>query len=93
MKTSSQDLLAQRFLVSNGKIYFLNFLIQKMTDMFQLDHRKTNIYHPHTNGQNERVNETFVSIIFKAIMDSKRDWDVKLTALWSMTISVKINPC
>jgi hypothetical protein len=54
-----------------------------MTDKFQIDHRKTTPYHPQINGQMERVNGTLVSILRKTIIDSKRDWNVKLTTtLW-----------
>ena len=62
-----------------------------MTDKFQIDHRKTTPYHPQTNGQTERVNEIFVSILRKTILDSKRDWDVKLTAsLWAYWTTYKV---
>ena len=70
-------------LVSDRGTHFLNDLIWEMTDRFQIDHRKTTPYHPQTNGQTERVNETLVSILRKTVIDSKWDWDVKLTAtLW-----------
>ena len=67
-------------LVSDRGTHFLNSLIQEMTDKFQIDHRKTTPYYPQTNGQTERVNDILVSIIRKTVMDSKRDWDTKLTA-------------
>ena len=48
-------------------------------------------YHPQTNGQTERVNGILVSILRKTVMDSKRDWDTKLTAaLWAYRTTFKI---
>ena len=59
--------------------------------MFQIDHRKTTPYLPQTNGQTKRVNGTLVSILRKTIMDSKRNWDVKLTAtLWAYQTTFKV---
>jgi len=80
-----------KILVSDRGTHFLNSLIREMTDKFQIDHRKTTPYHPQTNGQTERVNGTLVSILRKTIMDSKRDWDVKLTAaLWAYRTTFKV---
>lgn len=62
-----------------------------MTAKFQIDHRKTTPYHPQTNAQTKRVNGTLVSILRKTVLDSKRDWDVKLTAtLWAYTSTFKV---
>ena len=59
--------------------------------MFKIDHKKTTHYHPQTNGQTERVNRTLVSIVRKTVMDSKRDWDVKLiAALWAYQTTFKV---
>ena len=62
-----------KILVSDMKTHFLNSLIQKMPDKFQIDHRKTISYHPQTNGQTERVNGILVSILRKTVLDSKRN--------------------
>jgi hypothetical protein len=80
-----------KILVSDRGKHFLSSVIQEMTDKYQIDHRKTTLYHPQTNGQTERVNGTLVSILRKTIMDSKRDWDVKLTAaLWAYRTTFKV---
>ena len=49
-------------------------------------------YHPQANGQTEHVNWILVSILWKTVLDSKRDWDVKLTAtLWAYMTTFKVN--
>ena len=48
-------------------------------------------YHPQLNGQTERINGIPVSILWKTVLDSKRDWDVKLTsALWAYRTTFKV---
>ena len=80
-----------KILVSDRGAHFLNSTIEAMTSRFQIDHRKTTSYHPQTNGQTERVNGTLVTILRKTIRDSKRDWDVKLTAaLWAYRTTFKV---
>ena len=62
-----------------------------MTGRFQIYNRKTTHYHPQTYDQTERVNDTLVSILRKAIIESKQDWDVKLTAaLWAYQTTFKV---
>lgn len=77
--------------MSDKGTYFLNFLIQKMMDKFQINHRKTTPYHPQTNGQTVKVNGIFVNILRKTVLDSKRDWDIKLIAtLWAYQTTYKV---
>jgi hypothetical protein len=40
-----------KILISDMRTYFLNSLIQEMTDKFQIYHRKTTPYHSQTNPQ------------------------------------------
>ena len=78
-------------LVSDRGTHFLNDLIKKMTGRFQIDHRKTTPHHPQTNGQTERVKGILISILRKTDIDSKRDWDIKLTAaLWTYRTTFKV---
>ncbi|PTQ27291.1 hypothetical protein MARPO_0207s0002 [Marchantia polymorpha] len=80
-----------KILVSDRGRHFLNEMFQELTDRFEIDHRKTTPYHPQTNGQIERVNGTLVSILRKTVVDSKRDWDTKLTAaLWAYRTTFKV---
>jgi hypothetical protein len=62
-----------------------------MTQLFQINHRKTTPYHPQTNGQTERVNQTLIRILRKIVTESKRNWDIKLTAaLWAYRTTYKV---
>ena len=78
-------------LISDRGSYFLNPVIREMTKLFQINHRKTTPYHPQTNGQTKRMNQTLVRILRKIVTESKRDWDIKLTvALWTYRTTYKV---
>lgn len=69
----------------------MNSLIRKMTNQLHIDHRKTTPYHPQTNGRLERVNGILVSILRKTVLDSKKNWDVKLTTtFWAYRTTFKV---
>ena len=80
-----------KILVSNRGSHFLNELFEEMTAKFRINHRKTTPYHPQINGQTECVNGILVSILRKTVLDSKRDWDVKLTTtLWAYKTTFRV---
>ena len=80
-----------KILVIDRGSHFLNEAIKELTKLFQINHWKTISYHPQTNGLAERVNQTLVRILRKTVMDSKRDWDSKLTAaLWAYRTTYKV---
>ncbi len=69
----------------------MNEAIESMASLFQINHQKTTPYHPQTNGQIKRVNQTLVHILRKTVHDSKKDWDSKLTApLWAYRTTYKV---
>jgi hypothetical protein len=63
-----------KILISDRGKHFLNEAIENMASLFQINHQKTTPYHPQTNGQTERVNQTLVRILRKTVHDSKKDW-------------------
>ena len=80
-----------KILVSDRGTHFLNGMIREMTVKFHIDHRKATPYHPKTNNQTERANQTLVSILRKTVHDSNHDWDVKLTAtLWAKGLGFRV---
>jgi hypothetical protein len=80
-----------KILISDRGKHFLNEAIENMASLFQINHRKTTPYHPQTNGQTERVNQTLVRILRKTVHNSKKDWDSKLTAtLWAYRTTYKV---
>ena len=80
-----------QILVSDRGTHFLNKTIEEMTNLFRINHQKTTPYHPQTNGLAKRVNQTLVRILRKTVIDSKRDWDNKLTAtLWAYRTTYKV---
>ncbi len=80
-----------KILISDRGTHFLNSVIESMTERFHINHRMTTPYHPQTNGNTERVNQTLVNILRKTVQDSKRDWDIKLpAALWAYRTTYKV---
>ena len=80
-----------KILISDRGTHFLNTVIESMTKRFDINHRMTTPYHPQTNGNTERVNQTLVNILRKTVQDSKRDWDTKLpAALWAYRTTYKV---
>ena len=81
-----------KILVTERETRLLNSIIQEITDKFQIDYRETTTYLPQINGQTEKVNGILVSILCKTVLDSKRYWDVKLTAiLWDYRTTYKVS--
>ena len=62
----------------------MNEMIAELTAHFKIDHRFSAPYHPQTNGQTERTNQTLCRILRKTVDNSKRDWNLKLQdAFWA----------
>ncbi|KAL8581212.1 hypothetical protein ACOMHN_038313 [Nucella lapillus] len=57
---------------------FINFVLDILTDRFNINHRISSAYHPQTNGQWERDNRTLKDTLVK-ITDND-DWDELLPA-------------
>jgi transposase InsO family protein len=93
-----QNIISQfgcpKILISDRSSHFLNDAIVDLTELFNINHRKTTPYHPQTNGLIERVNQTLVRILRKIVIDSKQNWDHKLTgALWAYRTTYKVSTC
>jgi transposase InsO family protein len=78
-------------LISDRGSHFLNDAIVDLTELFNINHWKTTPYHPQINGLIKKMNQTLVRILRKIVMNSKRDWDHKLTAtLWAYRTTYKV---
>ena len=53
---------------------FINTLVEKLTNVIGSEHRVTSAYHPRTNGQTERFNQTFVAALRKHAEDDQMHW-------------------
>lgn len=54
---------------------FCNQLNDELYTRLNINHRVATAYHPQTNGQTERYNQTLVNSLTKYINDEQTDWD------------------
>lgn len=64
----------ERLITDNG-VHFNNRLINCITEMMNVKHAFSAIYHPATNGQPERFNATFCAQLAKYYDQNNDDWD------------------
>ncbi len=86
-----------KILIDDQGSHLLNDAIVDLMKLFNINHRKTTPYHPQINGLTKKVNQIVIRILHKIMMDSKWDWDHKLTtALWAYKttykVSIRTNP-
>nr|XP_024364661.1 uncharacterized protein LOC112276995 [Physcomitrium patens] len=78
-------------LVSDRGSYFLNHLIEVLTEYFQIRHRKTTPYNLKANGLTKKSNGLLCKIFNKVTVNYAYDWDAKLSAaLWAYRTAEKI---
>lgn len=78
-------------LVSDRGTHFVNQIIEELSDLYKIRHRKSTPYYPRANGQVEVTNRILCSILTKTVAAHKRDWDEKLLeALWAYRIAHKV---
>ena len=71
-------------------MHFVNKLIKKMTDKFQIQHRKTIPYHPQESGSIEYFNNVLDHTLTKSCNKNHYDWDHKISAvLWDYHMTCK----
>src|SRR6266511_3985599 len=65
---------APRILQSDRRIHFVNKVIQKLTDKFQIWHSLSSPYHPQSNRLLEHFNRTLCERLAK-VAETINDWD------------------
>ena len=64
-----------QIMLSDRGTSFVNKVIDKLCEDFQLKHRLTSPYRPQTNGMVERFNRTLGESIAKLAQDGEKEWD------------------
>lgn len=54
---------------------FMAKVLERYLEKLRIKHLRTSAYHPRTNGKVEKVNESLVLMIEKAVMGAKHKWD------------------
>ncbi|XP_058745883.1 uncharacterized protein LOC131618732 [Vicia villosa] len=79
-----------RALISDEGTHFLNHLMEKLLQKYNVKHRITTPYHPQTSGQVEVSNRQLKQILEKTVSSSRKDWATKLDdALWAYLTAFK----
>eukprot|EP00731_Ephydatia_muelleri_P037077 Em0391g6a len=60
---------------------FESNLVKEICRLLGIVKTRTTPYHPQSDGMIERFNRTLLSMLKRAIIDAKRDWDLKLPCL------------
>ena len=80
---------SEKILTDQGK-EFCNELNDKLFSLFQIKHLVTLAYHPQTNSQVERTNQTLKGVLRKLVNKKQDDWDKYLeAALFGIRTSVQ----
>ena len=66
-----------RIITDNGKEFTSTAFTETLKSM-NIDHVKTTIYHPASNGMNERSHGTMNNILSKRVQENVQQWDVHL---------------
>ena len=63
-----------RKIISDRGSHFVNEVIMRLCDEFQIKHAKSSPYHPQTNGLTERFNRTLCESLAK-LSEEEKQWD------------------
>ena len=77
-------------LISDKGTHFVNQLIEKLTEEFQIQHQKTTPYHPQANGVVEVFKKNLESALINICNVQRDDCDQKiLVVLWAFRTACK----
>ncbi|XP_058746143.1 uncharacterized protein LOC131619017 [Vicia villosa] len=79
-----------RALISDEGTHFLNHLMERLLQKYNVKHKIATAYHPQTSGQVEVSNRQLKQILEKTVNSSRKDWAIKLDdALWAYRTAFK----
>ncbi|KAG5549470.1 hypothetical protein RHGRI_014717 [Rhododendron griersonianum] len=79
-----------RAIISNQGTHFTSRSFVKLMGEFQITHKVSTAYHPHTNGQAELANRDIKRILEKTVGVTRKDWSTRLNnALWAYRTAYK----
>ncbi|XP_058741312.1 uncharacterized protein LOC131613680 [Vicia villosa] len=79
-----------RALISDEGTHFLNHLMERLLQKYNVKHKIATAYHPQTSGQVEVSNRQLKQILEKTVSASRKDWAIKLDdALWAYRTAFK----
>lgn len=78
-------------LVSDRGKHFLNQIVEEMTTLYRVKHRKTTSYHSKANKLTESTNDIIDKILNKTVALHETDWNVKLfVAVYAYNLAYKV---
>ncbi|XP_026453249.1 uncharacterized protein LOC113354005, partial [Papaver somniferum] len=78
-----------RAIISDGGSHFCNRHFEFLVRKYGITHKVATPYHPQTSGQVEVSNREIKHILEKTVNPSRKDWSIRLNALWAYRTAYK----
>ncbi|KAM2305325.1 hypothetical protein ACFXTH_024902 [Malus domestica] len=77
-------------IISDGGSHFCNRTIEALLRKYNVKHKVSTLYQPHTNGQAKVSNREIEQILEKTIGPTRKDWSLRLEdTLWAYRTAYK----
>ena len=78
-------------LIIDQGTHFVNQLIEQPTEEFQIQHKRTTLNHPQSNGVVEEINKIMENVLRKVCNARRDDWHQNISAiLWHIARCLRI---